>query len=301
MKKGFVIVCLSLLFGANSFAKMDSLPQVKYGSIVRLQLPSKFVDERFIDVWLPPNYNLQTKYKVLYMHDGQMLFDSLKTWNKKAWEVDETMHQLLQEKKIPNTIVVGIWNNGLKRHAEYFPEKAFYNLHDSLQKRLLPLMNNGKLLANNYLQFLVKEVKPFIDKTFSTKPQQQHTFIAGSSMGSLISLYAMCEYPTVFYGAACLSTHWIGTFNANIEIPTALQKYVKEKLPNASNHKLYFNHGTAGLDTKYTPHQLVANQIVLDKGYNAKNFKTEVVQNGEHTETDWAKQLPAILVWLMGK
>lgn len=280
---------------------MDSLPQVKFGNIVRVQLTSNFVDERFIDVWLPMNYNTKTKYNVLYMHDGQMLYDSTKTWNKKAWEVDETMGELLQQNKIPNTIVVGIWNNGLKRHAEYFPEKAFKNLNDSLQKQLLPLMNNGKLLANNYLQFLVTEVKPFIDRVFSTKPQQRHTFIAGSSMGGLISLYAMCEYPEVFYGAACLSTHWIGTFNANAEIPAALHKYVKESLPNAKRHKLFFNHGTAGLDAKYTPHQLVANQIVLAKGYTTNNFKTEVVQNGEHSETDWAKQLPEILVWLLNK
>lgn len=301
MKKCLVFVLLMVAFTANSFAKMDSLPQPKYGSIVRLQLQSNFVDERFIDVWLPSNYNLKTKYNVLYMHDGQMLYDSTKTWNKKAWEIDETMHTLLQENKIPNTIVVGIWNNGLKRHAEYFPENAFSNLNDSLQKQLLPLMNNGKLLANNYLQFLTKEVKPFIDRTFSTKPQQKNTFIAGSSMGGLISLYAMCEYPNLFYGAACLSTHWIGTFSANTAIPKALQTYMQEKLPSPTNHKFYFNHGTAGLDAKYTPHQLVTNAIMSSKGYTSKNFKTEVVQNGEHTETDWAKQLPDILIWLLNK
>lgn len=299
MKKCLLLAFLAFYTALNCFAKLDSLPQPKYGSIVRLQLPSQFVDERFIDVWIPNTYNLKTKYNVLYMQDGQMLYDSLKTWNKKAWEVDETLHNLLQENKIPNTIVVGIWNNGLKRHAEYFPEKAFYNLHDSLQQKLLPLMNNGKLLANNFLKFLVYEVKPFIDRTFSTKPQQKHTFIAGSSMGGLLSLYAMCEYPKVFYGAACLSTHWIGTFNMNSEIPNALHKYVQENLPNAKSHKFYFNHGTAGLDTKYTPHQLVANKIVLSKGYTSKNFKTEVVQNGEHSEVDWAKQLPEILAWLL--
>ncbi len=119
MKK--VVAFCFILIAHKSMAIIDSLPQPKFGSIVRLQLQSKFVDERFIDVWLPTNYNTKTKFNVLYMHDGQMLYDSTKTWNKKAWEVDETMNTLITQKKITNTIFVGIWNNLLKRNAEYFP------------------------------------------------------------------------------------------------------------------------------------------------------------------------------------
>ncbi len=93
---------------------------------------------------------------------------------------------------------------------------------------------------------MVNELKPFIDSNFATLGDQSNTFVAGSSMGGLISLYAVCEYPDVFGGAACLSTHWPGVFNSEHNpIPAAFIRYLESHLPSPVNHKLYFDYGTA--------------------------------------------------------
>ncbi|MBY0488149.1 MAG: esterase, partial [Flavobacteriaceae bacterium] len=86
---------------------------------------SQFVEARNVDVWLPDGYSEKDKYAVLYMHDGNMLYDAESTWNKQAWEVDEVAGKLIAEGKTQKFIVVGIWNNGQKRHPEYFPQKPY--------------------------------------------------------------------------------------------------------------------------------------------------------------------------------
>ena len=100
--------------------------KVSSGKIERFEnFNSQFVDARNIDVWLPDGYSKNEKYAVLYMHDGQALYDAENTWNKQSWEVDETASKLINLCKTRKFIVVGIWNNGLKRHPEYFPQKPY--------------------------------------------------------------------------------------------------------------------------------------------------------------------------------
>ncbi|MFV8333904.1 alpha/beta hydrolase-fold protein [Flavobacterium sp. GSP14] len=96
---------------------------VSSGSVQRIEnFKSQYIDQRNIDVWLPEGYSNKHKYAVLYMNDGQSLYDAETTWNKQAWEVDEIAGKLMSEKKTRQFIVVGIWNNGQKRHEEYFPQ-----------------------------------------------------------------------------------------------------------------------------------------------------------------------------------
>jgi enterochelin esterase-like enzyme len=259
------------------------------------------VDARNVDVWLPEDYSPSKKYAVLYMQDGQMLFDSATTWNHMAWKVDETMNELLHENKISDCIVVGIWNNGIKRHAEYFPQKALPYIPDSARKELMTLMDNTAL-ADNYLKFLVFELKPFIDSSFSTKKDRSNTFVAGSSMGGLISLYAICEYPDVFGGAACMSTHWTGIYRADHNpIPFSILKYMSEKLPSPNHHKIYFDHGTKTLDSLYTPFQEQVDSIMKKKGYTNKNFESKIFEGADHSEASWAKRLAIPLEFLLKK
>ncbi len=100
--------------------------------------PSKYIADRNITIWLPDDYNSKKKYAVLYMHDGQMLFDSTKTWNKQEWKVDETLSILNNKnKQIKDVIVVGIWNISELRHSEYFPQKPFYYLSKNQQDSVL--------------------------------------------------------------------------------------------------------------------------------------------------------------------
>lgn len=213
-----IIAILLIIFSISAKAQT---PIVSKGKIVYFKFEnSKFIDQREIAVWLPQNYNASIKYKVVYMHDAQSLFDTAVSWNHQTWEVAETMQHLIDNKKIKHTIVVGIYNASWKRRSEFLPQKAFYTLSKTMQDSVTHLKdkNNqlvflGDLSADNYLKFIVNELKPFVDSSFSTHTEAAHTFIAGSSMGGLISLYALCEYPEVFGGAACLSTHWTGAAN----------------------------------------------------------------------------------------
>jgi len=270
---------------------------------------SKFVDTRNVAVWLPDGYSDKEKYAVLYMHDGNMLFDANLTWNKQAWEVDETAGNLIAANKTKKFIVVGIWNNGDFRHSEYFPQKIIANIPESTRKIVVEDQLKNKPQADNYLKFLVAELKPFIDNNFSTKKDMKNTFIAGSSMGGLISLYAICEYPNVFGGAACLSTHSPMINSANIgaiadvdsDVASKFRDYLKFNLPDPNNHKIYFDYGNKTLDLLYKPFQEKIDLIMIKKGFTEKNWITKFFPSDDHSEKSWSKRLSIPLEFLLKK
>ncbi len=269
---------------------------------------SRYIQPRAVDVWLPEGYSENEKYAVLYMHDGQMLFDANVNWNKQEWKVDETAAQLIREKATRPFIVVAISNIGSLRHSDLFPGKPFESLPKKFQDSLYQNgMKNGKPLSampvnsDNYLKLLVKELKPFVEHTFSVKTGKENTFIMGSSMGGLISLYAICEYPDVFGGAGCLSTHWPGIFlTKNNPIPQAFLDYMKRNLPSPMTHKLYFDYGDQTLDALYEPFQKEADSILMAKGYGPKNWVTKSFPGEDHSEKAWAKRLHFPLQFLLG-
>jgi enterochelin esterase-like enzyme len=307
----FVMLWLLVIsmMGVSSAATLSGVPKVSSGSIERLEnFPSKFVDARNIDVWLPEGYtaskdtgNAAKRYNVLYMQDGQMLFDASTTWNKQAWQVDVTMTRLMKEGKIPDMIVVGIWNNGKYRHTEYYPQKFLPLVAEPTRTIFTEKALQGKPRADDYLRFLVEELKPAIDSRFATRTDPASTFIMGSSMGGLISIYAMNEYPQVFGGAAGMSTHWIGAGEANAELPKAAGDYLRDHLASPENHRLYMDHGTTQLDAKYAPFQLMINKVVQDRGYTKMNALSRVFDGAGHNEQDWAKRLDIPILFLMGK
>jgi predicted alpha/beta superfamily hydrolase len=282
--------------------------KVSSGKVKRFEnFKSQFVDARNIDVWLPDGYSDKEKYSVLYMHDGNMLFDSEITWNKQSWEVDEVAGKLINENKTKKFIVVGIWNNGQKRHVEYFPKKPYENL-TQIQKDTITakLQKSGrstdrfKPLSDLYLKFLVIELKPFIDKTFSTQVDRENTFIAGSSMGGLISIYAICEYPKVFGGAACISTHWPGIFSVeNNPIPDTFVNYLKSNLPNPITHKIYFDCGDQTLDALYPQLQQKVDIVMTKKGFTSINWSTKFFPGKDHSEKAWSDRLHIPLLFLL--
>ena len=305
MKIAFRLFVLVLLFANIS----TLVAQVSVGKIQRIEnFGSQFVDPRNIDVWLPDDYSKKERYAVLYMHDGQMLFDSTTTWNHQEWGIDEIMNKLLKEKIIRNCIVVGIWNNGKYRHPEYFPQKALEYLTKQEKQDLLnystgdskePILQNGPI-SDNYLKFIVNELKPYIDQNFFTLTDRSNTFIAGSSMGGLISMYAICEYPDVFGGAACLSTHWPGTFKVeNNPVPKAFLAYLADHLPSSDKHKIYFDYGTKTLDAMYKPFQTKADEIIKKKGYTNVNWITKEFPGDDHSEKAWRKRMAIPLTFLL--
>lgn len=302
------LIVTNVLIFLNILYSNAQLPKVSSGSIQRIEnFKSKYVDARNIDVWLPDGYSNNEKYAVLYMHDGQMLYDAASSWNKTAWEVDEVAGKLMAENKIRKFIVVGVWNNDKKRHPEYFPQKPFESLSkEQIDKITNELKAKGRVaeefkpISDNYLKFLVTELKPFIDKSFSTKKDQQNTFIAGSSMGGLISMYAICEYPNVFGGAACLSTHWPGTYKVEDNpIPAVFFNYLKVNLPNPKNHKIYFDCGDQTLDALYPSLQRKVDIIMKSKGYDETNWITKFFPGEDHSEKSWSKRLNIPLTFLL--
>ena len=280
--------------------------KVSTGTMKRFsQFQSQFVDARNIDVWLPEGYSPKKKYSVLYMHDGQMLFDSSNNWNHQEWQVDEIAGKLIKEKKIVACIVVGIWNNGQYRHAEYFPQKVLNSIPENAKARLMQKQVNSKPQADNYLKFIVLELKPFIDSIFSTRQDVKNTFIMGSSMGGLISIYALCEYPGVFGGAACLSIHSPLAMpenmdaNNDLEIAGKFRDYLGSHLPKANTRKIYFDYGDKTLDSLYKPYQVKIDQIMIEKGYTSEWWITKEFPGEDHSEKAWAKRLYIPLEFLL--
>lgn len=280
------------------------------GIIKRIDsFPSKFVRPRTVDVWLPENYSENEKFSVLYMHDGQMLFDAEITWNKQEWKVDEIVGDLIKKEKIKNTIVVAIWNHSDIRHSDYYPKKPFEllpkkfrdSLMDNSKRDETPLFREN-INSDNYLKFIVEEVKPYIDSNFSVYTNAKNTFIAGSSMGGLISMYAICEYPTIFGGAACLSTHWIGTFSSiNNPIPESFFKYLEQNLPSSKTHKIYFDYGTETLDKIYLPYQYRVDEVLKLKGFGETNSRNLRFEGHNHSEDSWNQRFHLPVEFLLKK
>lgn len=277
---------------------------VSSGKVIRhANFPSQFVPPRNVDVWLPDNYDATKSYAVLYMHDGQMLFDATTTWNKQEWQVDEHMGKLLQSGEIRDCIVVGIWNVPQLRHSEYFPAKAVPYIEKTLIDSLKKVEWESALPTSDaYLSFIVRELKPFIDNNYATKTDKANTFIGGSSMGGLISLYAICEYPAVFGGAICMSTHWQGSLKVlDDNISTGMLKYYRKHLPNPATHKIYFDYGSETLDKAYKPFQLIMNKAMNKRGYTFEHWMTREVPGADHSELAWSARLEIPLVFLLAE
>ena len=296
MKFKFVLIALFFYSIANC-----QLPTIVAGTIQRIDsFRSKYVTARNIDIWLPEGYDNKKKYPVLYMHDGQMLFDSAITWNKASWDVDDVVTNLRKQNKIEAVIVVGIWNGGTTRHADYFPQKPFESLstpqkkmiYDAARSNGYSVFGNYEIQSDNYLKFIVTELKPYIDSAFTTLKDAKNTVIGGSSMGGLISMYAICEYPTVFGAAICMSTHWPGIFSMKGNpIPAAFNSYMAKNLPSPNNHKMYFDFGTKTLDSLYEPLQAKIDQTMRKKGYTKAQWKTLKFEGDEHAELAWRRRL----------
>lgn len=275
------------------------------GTLERVEhFPSKYIKERPVDIWLPKNYSKDQKYAVLYMHDGQNLFDATTTWNQQEWKVDDWASKLMQQKKVRNFIVVGIHNISDLRWHDLFPEKAINHIpkqvFDSIKKTTTPEDFGEHLKGDEYLKFLVEELKPYIDKKYATLSNQENTFVGGSSMGGLMSMYAITQYPEIFYGAACISTHWTGIMPVeNNPFPEAILKYLETNVPSPKNHKFYFDYGTKTIDQHYGKYASKVDSIFYTKGYTENNFKNLKFEDADHSENSWNKRLDTPLLFLL--
>jgi predicted alpha/beta superfamily hydrolase len=255
---------------------------------------SKHVAFRNVDVWLPPDYDeSDRRHAVLYMHDGQNLFDDSVSYGSNSWGIGQAMTRLLEEGRVRSTIVAGIWNSGI-RWREYMPQKPYESSAFNRHRKDFYKTGGGPSISDLYLKFLVEELKPFIDGRYNTLPDQADTFVMGSSMGGLISLYAISEYPYIFGGAGCISSHWpIG----GMELVDEMAK----SLPDPSSHRLYFDFGTETLDRLYEPFQRRMDGHLRQRGYiEGQNWVTHKFEGAEHSERSWRERVEIPLLFLLG-
>jgi len=292
------LLLLFLVVGCKNQPKPTVTTSLKKSEVIFYKnFESKYVAVRNVEVFLPIGYNAASvkKYKVLYMHDGQNVFNPKTSYTGIDWGVDEAIDSLLLAGKIKNTIVVAPWNTA-RRFSEYMP-KAPAEASETLEakKELKKRTGFDSLLSDNYLKFLVEELKPFIDKAYNTSTLVEDTSIMGSSMGGLISLYAICKYPDVFGAAGCVSTHW--------PIPILGEAYIatlSESLPSPENHKIYFDYGTKTLDAQYEPFQNQVDTIMSAKGYTKNvNWTTKKFKGAAHDEKSWNKRIHIPLEFLL--
>ena len=298
------IGALLLLLGAMAWfmrPPKNSIPTVAHGTLERFpQFTSQYVPSRDVVVWLPEGYQTGDSCDVLYMHDGNMLFDATTTWNRREWQVDEVTDSLIQAGLIRPCIVVGIYNTD-DRLTEYFPAKTWQHVAEAGRKDA----DLKKLTADAYLQFIVEELKPFIDQRYKPLTTREHTFMMGSSMGGLISLYALCEYPQVFGGVACLSSHLSMAHLPNgvdgEPWATGFRNYVGQHLPEANGSLVYMDHGTEGFDADYGQYQEQLDSVIRAKGWDAQHYMSLVFNGDDHNETCWGKRLNQPLQFLLSK
>lgn len=306
MKKSLIYLFSFLYLASCTDSRQKNYAHIASGKIDKYEgFPSEYIDSLNIDVWLPDGFAQNAKYPVVYMHDGQMLFDSTQTWNKQEWKVDEVISKLIEERTIEPVIVVAIWNPGKDRHAMYFPQKPYQSLsvefRDSIEKSFEQPIFNKNVFSDAYLKFITRELKPFIDRSYPTLPDQNSTFIGGSSMGGLISMYAICEYPEVFGGAFCMSTHWPGIFTRNDSIPNAFFSYLNNNIPDPATHKFYFDYGDQTLDSLYEEYQLKVDSIFMKNKFGSENYLSKKFPNTDHSEISWSKRLHVPFTFLIEK
>ena len=233
--------------------------------------------DRYRRVWvyLPPDYddNPDKHYRVLYLHDGQNVFDQATSFAGE-WEVDESLNELFLDGD-EGCIVVAIDNGADLRINEYAP---WYN--DVYQAG-----GEGKA----YVDFIVETLKPFMDSNFRTLSDRQHTGIMGSSLGGLISHYAMLEYPQVFGKIGVFSpAYW---FNPEIFDYTAQN-------PIAEDTRIYLLAGQLEGNGSVVSDVDQMQSVLLQSGFPSENIKVKIDPDGEHSEWYWAREFPAAYLWL---
>lgn len=262
---------------------------------------------RNVTVWLPPGYDAsEDRYPVLYMHDGQNLFDAAKA-NFGEWGVDEHLGRLIANGQVRAPIVVGVWNTPL-RLREYVPADLIAALPADMRDDVQAIYG-GEPLSDGYLTFLTDVLKPFIDRTYRTLPGVADTTISGSSMGGLMSMYAVMKRPDVFGACACLSTHWplkVGGLEPGPgleawrdRLVAAWTKVIENGLPTPAAHRFYFDHGDETVDQFYAQFQTHVDATFRRRGYGPGLFETLVFPGAQHNEAAWNARLDVPLKFLL--
>ena len=246
---------------------------------------------RHASVWLPPGYDAdgEARYPVLYMSDGQNLFDPRIANTGVDWGVDESIVRLMETGVIPPVIVVSTWSTD-ERGPEYSP------WHD----------------GPNYARFLIEELMPRVDAEFRTATGPEYTSHMGSSMGGLLSYYLVTNYPEVFGACGCISTHFplseaqwgealgLGVSDTPDETPYIIRD-IEAGATVPEGVRYWFDYGSEGLDSEYGPSHEAVRAWLLEQGLvEGEDFVIREFQGADHNEASWRERLDVPMTFLYG-
>lgn len=235
---------------------------------------------RHVAVRLPLGYHeSDRRYPVLYMHDGQNIFDPELSNTGIDWGIDESIARLVASGEIPDVIVVGIFNTD-HRYIEYSP------------------WHNGA----GYARFIIEELKPMIDATYRTQPGRDTTAVMGSSMGGLISLYLGWKHPEVFGRIGCVSTHFPWYADMEKREGDTILDVLEREGPEAlsRNLRIYFDYGTVGIDALYPPFNDRLRAMLESWGWVEGERHVIVKFDGaDHNEQTWRERLDIPVKFLL--
>jgi predicted alpha/beta superfamily hydrolase len=253
-----------------------------------------FHNTRMLRIFLPGNYfsphNRTRRYPVLYLQDGQNVFDKATSFSGKEWEADETVDHLVSEFKIRPMFIVGIDNAGEQGTSEYL---SYPDAHNAQFQSATP----PELEGTKYADFLIKEVMPFLQKRYRIATGPENTGIGGSSYGAIVSLTTTLHHPGVF-GKLLLESPslWVGDGKMLTEVEKT--KVLPQKIYMGVGTKEAGNPESDALIVKYFTDM---EQILKDKGLGASRLKVVVEEGGQHNETAWARRLPDARLFLYGR
>jgi len=247
-----------------------------------------FRNIRFLRVWLPPEYdnpeNAGKRYPVLYLNDGQNLFESSTSFTGVEWQVDETAERLIREGVVPPMIIVGMDNAGKERFREYMP-------HRSLSPMML------RVQGTRYPDFLTKEVMPFVARNYRVATGSENTGLGGSSLGALIALYTAAVRPGLIGRLLVESPSLWAANRQMIKDSRAIKRWPE---------RIFLATGTAEAGREDRDRSVVDDVRELAAtlrraGLDDRRLSLIVDDGATHHESAWARRFPDALTFLFGK
>lgn len=257
-------------------------------------VPSAFLElPRNVTIWLPPSYadpqNAEKRYPVIYMTDGQNLFDPRIANFGIDWGMDEAMVRGVEDGVFEPAIIVSTWSTA-QRFSDYSP------------------WHNGP----DYARFVVEELKPRIDKTYRTRTDRENTFAMGSSMGGLVAMHMVTQHPYVFSACGCVSTHVPlsermvatasggGSPEESDPTPYLSREIAEGRFTPAANARYFFDYGTEGLDADYGPvHDDIRAHFIASGLAEGEDFLIKRYPGADHNEASWRARVGDQLAWLL--
>jgi predicted alpha/beta superfamily hydrolase len=246
-----------------------------------------FRNTRFLRIWLPPEYdaakNATRHYPVLYLNDGQNLFEPSTAFAGVEWQADETTDRLIREGAVPPMIIVGMDNTGRDRHREYMPHRSMHPMTLRVQGR-------------HYPDFLMKEVMPFVASNYRVAAGPENTGLGGSSLGALIALYTAIARPGVI-GRLLLESPSLWASN---------RQMIKEsRLARIWPERIFLAAGTAEAGSPERNRTVVDDvrelaAIMQRAVLSERRLRLVIAEGAEHNEAAWAARFPEALQFLFG-